>query len=481
MTDLTWLSTRELAACIRTGQTSAREALEAHLARIDEVNPALNAVVTVDAEAARARAEAADAAYAAGERLGLLHGVPMTHKDTHDTRGMRTTLGSPVFADRVPDEDALIVARLGRAGVVTTGKSNVPEFAAGSHTFNPVFGTTVNPYDTSRSSGGSSGGVSSAIAAGIQASGDGSDMGGSLRTPGSFTNTVGLRPSNGRIPHHLPGRPWAWLGQMGFMAREVSDVALLMQAAAGPAAGAPCSIREGGEVFDRPEFTRDGQGEGLRGLRIGFSADLDGRIAVESAVRAVVESARGVFESAGAHVDETVPDLDDADEVFRVNRAYDFVCSNGEVVRRHRDRVKESVVWNTEMGFALTVDELVAAEAGRGRLLGATEEFFGTHDLLVTTTCQVLPFDAELEYPQEIEGRPMENYLEWMRAATLVSATGCPAITVPAGFTDPLPGAPLGLPVGIQIVAAPGKDVELLLAAKAFEELTGHHRIRPRI
>lgn len=481
MTDLTWLSTRELASRLRTGEVSSREALEAHLDRIDAVNPALNAVVTLDADTARAQASAADEAYARGERLGLLHGVPMTHKDTHDTRGMRTTLGSPVFADRVPESDDLLISRLRAAGVITTGKTNVPEFAAGSHTFNPVFGTTVNPYDTSRTSGGSSGGVSAAIAAGIQASGDGSDMGGSLRTPGSFTNTVGLRPSNGRIPHALPGRPWAWLGQQGFMAREVADVALLMQAGAGPAAGAPQSLRETGEVFDRPEFARDGEGEGLRGLRAGFSADLDGRLRVERPVRAVVEASRSVFESAGAHVDEAVPDLDDADEVFRVQRAYDFACSNGPVLKEHRDQMKDFVIWNTEMGLGLTVEELIGAEVGRGRLLAATEAFFADHDLLVTTTSQVLPFDAGIEYPTEIEGTELHTYLDWMRAATLISATGCPAITVPAGFTPPLPGAPTGLPVGIQLIAAPGKDVELLLAAKAFEELTGHHRVRPQL
>lgn len=239
MDDLRWLSTRELAARIVAKEISAREALSDQLRRIDEVNPAINAVVTRDDDRAMAEAAAADEALAAGEEVGALHGVPMTHKDTHDTAGMRTTWGSPIMAERVPEADSLIIARLRRAGVITTGKTNVPEFAAGSHTFNPVFGTTRNPYDLTKSASGSSGGVGAALAAGIQASGDGSDMGGSLRSPGSFNNVVGFRPSNGRIPHTRPGNPFAWLAQSGFMARTVADVAFLMSVASGPEPGAP--------------------------------------------------------------------------------------------------------------------------------------------------------------------------------------------------------------------------------------------------
>uniref|UniRef100_UPI003EBF65ED amidase family protein n=1 Tax=Brevibacterium casei TaxID=33889 RepID=UPI003EBF65ED len=260
MDDLRWLSTRELAARIAAKEISAREALTDQLRRIDEVNPAINAVVTRDDDRAMAEAAAADEALAAGEEVGVLHGVPMTHKDTHDTAGMRTTWGSPIMADRVPEADSLIIARLRRAGVITSGKTNVPEFAAGSHTFNPVFGTTRNPYDLTKSASGSSGGVGAALAAGIQASGDGSDMGGSLRSPGSFNNVVGFRPSNGRIPHTRPGNPFAWLAQSGFMARTVSDVALLMSVASGPEPGAPASLPDPGSVFNLPEFRGGGQG-----------------------------------------------------------------------------------------------------------------------------------------------------------------------------------------------------------------------------
>ena len=476
--ELTWLSTRALAALITSGEISAREALTDHLARIDAVNPTLNAIVTRDDERAYERADRADAGLASGEAPGPLHGVPLTHKESTDTAGLRTTRGSPLLLDNVPTKDALIIARLRAAGVVTTGKSNVPEFTAGSHTFNPVFGTTVNPYDTTRSAAGSSGGAAAAIAAGIQASGDGSDMGGSLRTPGSFNNIVGMRPSNGRIPHALPSDPWQWLAQPGFLARTVSDVALLMSVACGPAARAPQSIQEPGSVFDRPELSepdRHEPGSGLAGLRVGFSTDLGGLIPVDRAVADIVDATATTFADAGAHVDDELPRLEEADEVFRVQRALDFAADYREAVRNHPDRVKEAVVRNTEMGLALTGDEIVTAREARTRLLASVEDFFSQHDLLVLTTSQVVPFDASIEYPAQIEGTPMRDYLEWMRAGTIISATGCPAVSVPAGFT------PDGLPVGIQLVAAPGKDVALLLAAQAFEELTGHHTRRPQL
>ncbi len=474
--ELTWLSTRELAHLLGTGRLSAVEALDDHLDRIAEVNPTLNAVVTLDPEGARARAAEADRAYAAGERLPLLHGVPMTHKDTHHTAGMRTTLGSPIFAEQIPETDSLVITRLRAAGVNTTGKTNVPEFAAGSHTFNPLFGTTVNPYDPTRSAAGSSGGVGAVIAAGIQASGDGSDMGGSLRIPGSFNNVVGMRPSNGRIPHLAPQHPWAWLSQSGFMARTVGDVALLMQAGCGPDPRGPGSIAEPGAVFDLPEFRLGADDDpDLTGVRVGFAPELGGRIAVDPAVLDIVGAAAPVLAELGAQVDEACIGLDDADAVFDVQRAYDFALNWGDLVRARSSEIKETVVWNTERGLALTADDLIAKDRSRTRLHTAVRDFFGEHDVLVTTSSQVLPFDAQIEYPTEIAGRPLETYLDWMRAATLISATGCPAISVPAGFSAE------GLPVGLQIVAAPGRDVELLRVAHAFETATGHHRRHPEI
>ncbi|MGO2153333.1 MAG: amidase, partial [Brevibacterium aurantiacum] len=368
------------------------------------------------------------------------------------------------------------IARLKAAGVNTTGKTNVPEFAAGSHTFNPVFGTTVNPYDTSKSASGSSGGVGAVLAAGIQASGDGSDMGGSLRSPASFNNVVGFRPSNGRIPHTLPGNPFAWLAQSGFMARTVSDVALTMSATAGPEPGGPRSISEPGSVFDLPEFELGHQAEpDLHGVKIGFNPDLNGLLPVEREVHDIVAGTADVFSELGASVVDTIPNLGDADEVFNVRRALDFVHSWGPLLEQHPEQIKDSVIWNIEMGLKLTGTEVVSADRARARLHGEVDQFFGDHDLLVLTTCQVLPFDASIEYPTEINGVGLENYLDWMRALCLISATGCPAISVPAGFSES------GLPVGVQLVAKPGADVDLLRMAHAFETATQVHRRHPQL
>lgn len=474
--ELRWISTRELASRIAAKEISAREALRDHLDRIDAVNPAINAVVTRDDDASFARAEAADAARARGESLGPLHGVPMTHKDTHDTAGMRTTFGSPIMADRVPQRDALIVARLKRAGITTTGKTNVPEFAAGSHTFNSVFGTTRNPYDRTKSASGSSGGVGAVLASGIQASGDGSDMGGSLRSPASFNNVVGFRPSNGRIPHTLPGDPFAWLAQSGFMARTVTDIALLMSVASGPEPGAPGSLQQPGGVFDLAEFGLGAQfAPDLSGVRVGFNPDLGGLLPLEPEVRDIVAATATVFSSLGAQLDGTFPDLADADEVFAVRRALDFVNSWGGLLQAHPDQIKDAVAWNIRLGLELTGAEVASAETARGRLHAEVERFFADHDVLVLTTCQVLPFDAAIEYPTQINGVEFDNYLEWMRALCLISATGAPAISVPAGFSES------GLPVGVQIVARPGADVKLLQVAHAFEAATRHSERHPQL
>lgn len=487
-TDLTWSSLREQAAAVASGAVSSVELVDAHHARIDVVNPLLNAVVAEDRDAARTAARAADGLRArtlagGGEvaELPRLLGVPMTHKDTHDVAGLPSVKGSPLFIGNVPDASSLIIARLQAAGVVSTGKTNVPELAAGSHTFNSVFGTTVNPWDTTRSASGSSGGVAAVIAAGIQPAGDGSDMGGSLRTPASFTNTVGFRPSAGVLPTVLPEDPWQWLATSGFMAREVGDVALLMAVASGPHPLSPTARPvPSGAGFDLPEFSDPAWEPSLAGVRVGFSIDLGGRLNVEPEVSAVVDAAASVFTDLGATVDDGCIDLSDAAEVFTTQRAYDFAAWYGPLLRAQPDKFRDFVAWNIELGLSLTVDDLLSKDAARVRLAIAVNDFFATHDVLVTTTSQVLPFDASLDYPRVINGVPQENYLDWMRAATLISSTGCPSVSVPAGFSRPSgdPAAP-ELPVGIQIIGAPGQDVEVLQVAHAFEAATGSGRRHP--
>ncbi|WP_173401134.1 amidase family protein [Arthrobacter sp. Br18] len=459
-TDICTMSATALTGAIRRRDISAREALGAHFARIDEVNGAINAIVTQDREGAAELALAADELAASGADLPPLHGLPMTHKDTNNTKGLRTTQGSVIFRDFVPTFDDLIIGRLKAAGVVTTGKSNVPEFAAGSHTFNEVFGTTVNPYDLSRSAGGSSGGVAASIAARIQPLGDGSDMGGSLRIPASFCNVVGYRPSLGVVPIAPTRNAWSWLGRAGLMARGVEDIALGMTAIAGPDAASPYGYPVLGP-FSAP-LQRD-----LTGMRIGWSADFGLGVPVDREVLRVLESQLAVFADLGATVEEAAPDLRDADEVFGTTRAFDFALNYGDLVIEHGEVIKPEVRWNVVKGWELTGQDLVDAALARTRLDNSVRQFFGTFDVFASPATQVLPFDAVERYPTSVNGVDFETYLDWMRSACLISATGLPAVSVPAGFSEG------GLPVGLQLATASGRDVELLQVAYAFEQATG--------
>jgi len=469
MTEILDLSAREMVAGISRRDFSSREAVEAHLARIGEVNGAINAVVTLDREAALAAADAADALTASGTPLPPLHGLPMTHKDTHNVKGMRSTQGSPILKDHVPAEDDLVIARLRAAGVVATGKTNVPEFGAGSHTFNEVFGTTTNPYDTARSAGGSSGGVAAAIAAGIQPLGEGSDMGGSLRIPASFCNVVGFRPSYGVLPMPSAANDGAWLGRTGPMARSVDDIALFMAATAGPDARVQPPAPLGGTDFAVP------LPGSLQGVRIGWSPDCGIGIPVEPEVLEVLRAQLHIFEEAGATVEEASIDFSEADRVFQVTRATDFAAGLGAFVRGHRDLVKPEVIWNVELGWSYTAEQLIETTAARTRLNAAVRSFFGRYDLFLSPGAQVLPFDATLRYPGAVNGVPSETYLDWMRSACVLSAAGLPVLAMPAGFTS------AGLPVGFQMAANHYRDVQLLSWAKAFEERTGTARIRPAL
>ncbi|PPB49778.1 amidase [Arthrobacter pityocampae] len=460
------LSAVDLIGAIRRREVSAREALDAHFDRIDAVNGRINAVITEDRDGAVALAAAADELTASGADLPPLHGLPMTHKDTHNTRGLRTTQGSSIFRDFVPTFDDLIIGRLKSAGVVTTGKTNVPEFAAGSHTFNEVFGTTVNPYDTSRSAGGSSGGVAASIAARIQPLGDGSDMGGSLRVPASFCNVVGYRPSIGVVPSLPTRNAWAWLSRSGLMARDVEDIALGMTAIAGAHAAIPYAYPVRGSFGAGLE--RD-----LTGLRIGWSPDFGLGVPVDREVLRVLEGQLQVFAGLGAIVEEAAPDLRDADQVFGTTRAFDFVLGLGDLVAKHGDAIKPEIRWNVEQGQRLTAQDLVDAALARTRLDTSVRRYFGRYDVFLSPAAQVLPFDAAERYPTSLDGVAFETYLDWMRAACLISATGLPAVSVPAGFSAD------GLPVGLQIVMPHGSDIELLQVAYAFEQATGWAKRAP--
>jgi amidase len=469
MSGICYWTALELRAAVDRRELSAREIVQAHLEQVERVNPAVNAVVTLVAEKALVAADGVDRALAAGDRLGPLRGLPVAHKDLHDTAGIRTTYGSPLWADHVPDRDDLIVERIRAAGGITIGKTNTPEFGAGSHTFNPVFGATRNPYDPTRSAGGSSGGAAAGLACGMFALADGSDTGGSLRNPASFNNVVGFRPSPGRVPNWPNQLGWTTLNVKGPMARTVADTALLLSAVAGPDPRAPISLETPGSFFDAP------LGRDLQGLRVAWSPDLGGRVPVEADVAEVVRRAASVFADLGCEVEETCPDLAGADEVFLTLRAWMFEVSFGPLLDADPPQVKESIRWNAEQGRKLSGADLGRAEVLHTALHERMVAFFRSYDVLLLPVSQVPPFPIEIEYPTEVAGVRMETYLDWMRSCTLISATGCPALSVPGGFTTG------GLPVGVQLVGAPRADLHVLQLGHAFERATRHGSCHPAI
>ena len=414
--------------------------------------------MSLDEDRARQGAAGADEALARGEDVGPLHGLPFAFKDTHAVAGWRTTLGSPLFADHVPEQDDLIVERVRRAGVTVIGKTNVPEFAAGSHTFNTIFGTTLNPVAPTRSAGGSSGGAACALASGMVPLADGSDMGGSLRNPASFCGVVGLRPSLGRVPQWPSYNQWETTSVGGPMARNVGDLALLLSVIAGPDPRAPQALGDPGATFSPPV-----RGS-LSGLRVALSVDLGGAFEVDHGVAAVVESAGPVLASAGAAVSDAYPSLPEAEGTFRTLRAWHFQAVLGDLLAENPRAFKPSLAENIRAGVMLTGSDLATAYADRTALSERMREFFGGYDVLVLPAAQVPPFPADQEFPTAINGRPMATYLDWMRACYLITVTGCPAISVPFGTT------PDGLPVGLQIVAPHGRDRFLLEVAAAVEE-----------
>jgi amidase len=399
--DVCFLTATEMARRLRAGELSAREVVAAHLRQIGRVNPKVNAVVTLVADQAMAAAQQADDRLARGEPAGPLHGLPVAHKDLQDTAGIRTTYGSPIYRDHVPGRDSLLVERLKRAGAVTLGKTNTPEFGAGSQTFNPVFGATLNPYDPSRTCGGSSGGAAVALACGMVPLADGSDMGGSLRNPASFCNVVGLRPSPGRVPRWPAEAAWFPLAVDGPMARTVADAALLLGVLAGPDPRSPIAIAEGGGRFARP------LGRDFRGTRVAWSGGLG--LPFEPAVQEAVDGQRAVFESLGCVVEEAEPDLSGADEAFRAWRAWAFELKLAGDLGRHRGKMKDTVVWNVEAGARLTGPQLGRAEALRTQAYHRVREFLERYEFMVLPVSQVLPFPVGQEYVAEINGVRMET------------------------------------------------------------------------
>jgi amidase len=454
-----------IAGMLRRREVSAREVVSAHIARIEAFDPVINAIVTRTFDTALTRATAADNAMATGRAVGLLHGLPVAHKDLADTAGVRTTYGSPLFATHVPQRDALVVQRMAQAGAISLGKTNTPEFGAGSHTVNAVFGATRNPYRHDRTPGGSSGGAAAALAARLVALADGTDLGGSLRNPASFCNVVGLRPSPGRVPSWPLADVADMFGVVGPMGRTVADAALLLAVLAGPDPRVPLALDQ-----PPPHVSDPGQIGALldrnpAGLRIAWSPDLGQP--VDPDVLAVLSPARHVLADLGCEVTEATPDLSGADEVFRTFRAFGFATFRADLLARHPDLVGANVTWNIQRGLELTAADLSRATVLRAELADRISAFFADIDVLACPVSQVPPFDVTLDWVHAINGQQLRTYLDWMATCYLISATGLPAISVPAGFTA------AGLPVGLQLVGRRRGDWDLLAVARAFEAATG--------
>lgn len=459
------LDARELSDAIRTKRVSCVEVMTAYLDHIDRVNPVVNAIVSLQPrETLLRQAQERDAQLARGEHLGWMHGVPQAVKDLALTKGIRTTFGSPLFADFVPEVDAAIVERAKRAGSIVIGKTNTPEFGLGSQTYNPVFGTTRNAYDPSRCAGGSSGGAAAALAMRMLPVADGSDMGGSLRNPAAFNNVVGFRPSQGRVP--LAPALEVFVQQLGYegpMGRTVADVAMLLATQAGHDARAPLSLGEDPAVFAEP-LKRD-----LEGARVGWLGDHGGYLAMEPGILDLCRTnGLKALETVGCTVEEARLDFP-PERIWTTWLAWRHWLVGGGLSAFHADpakraKMKPEAIWEVEGGQKLSAFDVYQASQARTALHQAVLKAFGTHNYLALPTAQVFPFDAEVHWPKEIVGRTMDTYHRWMEVVFLATLAGCPVINLPVGFNE------AGLPMGMQVIGPPRADLAVLQLGHAYEQ-----------
>ena len=462
--DLCGMSAVELAGRLARKQVSAREVMTAHLAQIERLNPKVNAIVTLVGEQAMAASAKADEAIMRRDPVGPLHGLPVAHKDLVDTAGIRTTYGSPFFRDHVPTRDALIVTRIRAAGAITVGKTNTPEFGAGSQTFNTVFGPTRNPYDVTKTCGGSSGGAAVALACRMLPIADGSDTGGSLRNPPAFCNVVGLRPSPGRVGSESTS--WSPLSVSGPIARTVADVALFLSAIAGPNPRSPLSIQEDPARFRAP------LGRNFKGVRVAWWRGLGG-IPFESEIRRVVDGNRKVFEDLGCVVEEAEPDFTGVDEAFAILRYAANHPQYAPLVRQRPEWVKDTIQFEVAQAERATSADVGRSLARQSRMYDQSRQFFERYEYFVLPVTQVEPFDVNTPFPTQIAGTAMTSYIDWMRSCSYITMMSNPAISVPAGFSA------TGLPVGLQIVGRHRDEWSVLQLAHAFEQATRHGDRRP--
>ena len=458
MSDLTFASAVELSKLYRARKASPLEVMQALMARIDAVNPKVNAVVTLARDAALWDARRATAALKRKATLGPLFGIPVAIKDVTQTKGLRTTYGSKLFESHVPEEDALVVQRLRVAGAIVIGKTNTPEFAFGPNTVNAVFGATRNPWNLERTSGGSSGGSAAGLATGMFPLAEGTDLGGSLRGPASYCGVVGFRTTPGLIPRWPSVLGWDTYSVEGPMARTIADTALMLSVMAGPDDRSPISYD-----VDVRDFTSAAKSPSVKGMRIAWSSDLGGLVPVDDDVRAVFEGAVGAFRGIGARLEAACPDFTDVPEIVRTTRALLMVARHADKLPEHRAILQEGLVENTELGLAMSSREIANGEVLRTRQWERVRQFLETHEIFVTLTAATPPFPLDQPHVLMVNGQPIGKGMQRSFLTYAFSVLGLPAISIPCGFTRD------GLPVGMQIVGRRRAEATVLRAAAAFE------------
>lgn len=464
LSDILEMDAVSLADALKRKDLSARELMTAHLSRVDALNPQFNAIVSrIDSEAALQQAVALDEEAARGRFSGALHGFPHAVKDTASTKGIPSTQGSPILRDNVPSADSLVVSRMRDAGAIFVGKSNVPEFALGSHSYNPLFGTTRNAFDLRKSAGGSTGGGAVALALRMVPVVDGSDFGGSLRNPAGWNNVFGFRPSWGRVPS-IPSSDLFWqnFATSGPMARSVRDVALLLSVQAGPDKRAPFAQPDDPAIFAQP-LDRD-----WKGKRVGWLGDLGGALPMEPGILNTCEQALSAFRAIGMGVDEARLE-EEAGEMWRTAVTLRHWSVGSDLQSYYDDpakrrTMKPEAIWEVEGYRELTVPQLTRASEGRTRIFEAFRKAFETFDFLALPTAQVFPFDVEQHWPHEIAGVEMDSYHRWMEVTLPPTMAGLPVLAMPAGF-----GGPDRLPIGIQLIGPKNADLAVLQLGHAYE------------
>ncbi len=456
--ELIRLTATEAVGRLRSKELAPLDLVEASIARFQAVDTEVNALPVHCFEQARAQAASFDMSTHLANPKSLC-GLPIAVKDYNDLGGAVTSYGSPIFADNVADQSDATVRQLESNGAIAVAKSNVPEWAGG-HTFNPVNGLTRNPWDLRRSAGGSSGGSAAALASGSVWLATGNDLGGSLRTPAAFNGIVGLRPGPGRVPRgtRLPSMDMLWVE--GPMARNVADLALMLDAGVGQHIDDPLSFAHAG-----PSFVDALQGTEMPG-RVAFSPDL-GIVSMEREIAGICSGAAGVFADMGAEVTADIPDFSGILEAFQTLRAVLFATMMEPILAQHRDQIAPEIIGNIERGLNITPDQIFAAERVRIELYRKIIAFFETHDFLICPAASIAPFPVDQRYVTEIDGKPCETYIDWFSITFALTMTACPTISVPCGFTSE------GLPVGVQIMGRPRGEAGLLRAAMRFEEALG--------